>query len=1855
MKHLFKLVIALLLCTLSLTKSHSQAGVLDPSDPVITYSSSAPPAVPNWNTMVKWVRTKRLSWNTDSYKAYFYNNVAFRLKFPKSYQHGVNDGKKYPVFIFLHGLGEKGTIYDNEYQLYHGGKLFMDSVDQGKFDGFLLFPQSQYEYMGAAQFDAIKDIVEKYLAVQVKADLNRVFVNGLSAGGVGTWDFTLRHPQLFAAALPMSAANYTYQSSTNVNKLKYVNIWHFQGGLDRNPSPETSTQLGGYLLAAGTNYKYTEFPNRGHDCWYQSWQLPGFFDLLRTYNKLNPIPLFGKYQFCEGETPNVTLAISAGFSAYEWRKNGIVIPGATSNTYQVNSFGIYDVRVRRGTVWSEWSPVPVEVKLKDPTIPPPIQTSPGLSSVIPSPSGNSTTLELPEGYTSYTWQKVGNTTTIGTTNKLTVTTPGDYIVKVTEQFGCNSPFSAPFNVASATGPNKPEAPSNVYVSPVSISQLKVDWNENPYPANNETGYEIYKSTTPGGPYSLAGTTGANVTSLIIDGLSQGVTYYFTIRAVNNTAASTLSPEASGTTTADAEPPTVPSNLRATSSSGSTNSATITWNASADNLGLAAYDIYINGSKSYSTSNTTFTCYNLLWNTTYSITVKARDVSGNISAPSNQINVYIPPNGLIVKAFAGAWNQLPDFSTLPVQLQRTVSNVSISSVGIPSSQENFGLLFEGFLNITTPGAYTFRLNSDEGSKLWLQEYDANAVPLVNNDGLHTAQNADGTITLAAGLYPISLAYFDRTGTHSLTLSWSTPTNANFVAIPNSAFVGTAPPAKILNTPSEFTVTPQSIKKIDLNWVDNSDDETGFEIWRSTSKLSGYSNAATVAANVTTYTDSIGLSPDTHYFYQIRSINQTGASTFSHINEAKWTFDGNYTDLSGANRTLSQSGTPTFDAVNKVQGSHALNFNGTNQNLTIGSTNNFLREAYSERTIAFWMRSTNNTGNRVIVDIGGSDDGMCLRLNNNTLLAGIAANNVRVALNPVEYNNSNWNHVTLVYKANSLKLYLNGVLVESNTSLPFTTLTTTSNASAIGVNSGSNAFNSTSGYGRFAGQIDDFGIYSGALSDVEVAALVNFNYLAKSGRTLAMPEPPAAPSNLDAFGNSANSIFLQWQDNSNNETHFQIYRSILSSDNYVLIATLPANSNSYTDVDVFPNQVSYYKVRGLNNGVGSDFTIEDSAISLNNPPALSTVANQYMRFDTQLNLEVHGIDNDGGVLTLGVTGLPAFASYSQSGNTLTIVFNPSSSDQGTYSNISVSVTDAQGLSASQNFSLTVNDNYNPIINPANAITVSEMQSAQFSLTASDLNNDELQWSFPNLPEFVTATAQGNSVTLNANPGYTNNGTYYIKAKVTDQNFGFDTATIVLHVINVNPPNSKVYINFTPNSTQFPVGAPWNNTNRLPATNSNFPNLLNASGTNSGIGFIILTPWQNQYNGTNTTGVTTGNNSGVYPDNVMRTAYFTASPAQEMKFYGLNPNLSYSFTFFGSRSAVNDDRTSVYTINGSSVSLNAANNSSNTVTLFNVTPAADSSVVLKLDKGGSSAYGYLNALVIESVYNDGTSPAKPRELTASISNGVVKLTWVDAAYNEAAYEIYRATNVVGPFNLINPGANNVDLQEYFDNTISGNVKYYYTIRTVNQYGNSGFSDTVSIITPNTSPVVGVINDIKLKTDQTLNIDFILSDDAGDVISLSTVGLPAFASISNNGNGYGTLSLNPGSTVGKYDVTLTVKDDKGATTTRDFKITVTDKNITSYYVNFNTTVPVTESPWNSFNSLPTAGKVLANIKNDNDVATGVNITLVDAWESANDLGATTGNNSGIYPDNVMKTNFYESSSNVKRIRITGLSGINK
>ena len=172
----------------------------------------------------------------------------------------------------------------------------------------------------------------------------------------------------------------------------------------------------------------------------------------------------------------------------------------------------------------------------------------------------------------------------------------------------------------------PSTPTNLVLNATSTASASLSWN----PSTDNIAVTYYKIFVNGVFHSNSPTSTATVS-----GLMQGTTYSFYIVAAD--AAGNVSPQSntvSGTTLTDNQAPSNPTNLSVLSVG--TNNIEIQWSASSDNIGVDAYNIYVNGTLMGSTNSTTSNVANLDPATAYSIYVVAKDAGGNLSGPSNTV-------------------------------------------------------------------------------------------------------------------------------------------------------------------------------------------------------------------------------------------------------------------------------------------------------------------------------------------------------------------------------------------------------------------------------------------------------------------------------------------------------------------------------------------------------------------------------------------------------------------------------------------------------------------------------------------------------------------------------------------------------------------------------------------------------------------------------------------------------------------------------------------------------------------------------------------------------------------------------------------------------------------------------------------------------------------------------------------------------------------------------------------------------------------------------------------------------------------------------------------------------------------
>jgi len=133
-------------------------------------------------------------------------------------------------------------------------------------------------------------------------------------------------------------------------------------------------------------------------------------------------------------------------------------------------------------------------------------------------------------------------------------------------------------------------------------------------------------------------------------------------------------------------------------------------------------------------------------------------------------------GLAYRYFEGDWDATPDFS----KLKPAAAGVHpVIELAPRKAKERYGLEFEGFLKVPSAGVYTFFLESDDGSRLFL-----GGELLVDNDGLHGMIEKKGVAALAAGPHRIRVRMFNKTGGEGLRVSWQGPGGAK-ETIPASA--------------------------------------------------------------------------------------------------------------------------------------------------------------------------------------------------------------------------------------------------------------------------------------------------------------------------------------------------------------------------------------------------------------------------------------------------------------------------------------------------------------------------------------------------------------------------------------------------------------------------------------------------------------------------------------------------------------------------------------------------------------------------------------------------------------------------------------------------------------------------------------------------------------------------------------------------------------------------------------------------------------------------------------------------------------------------------------------------------------
>jgi subtilisin family serine protease len=622
-----------------------------------------------------------------------------------------------------------------------------------------------------------------------------------------------------------------------------------------------------------------------------------------------------------------------------------------------------------------------------------------------------------------------------------------------------------------------DAPTNLAATATSSSKVNLSWTDN---ATAEVGFKLDRSTD-GVNFTQLLTLPANTTSYSNTNLAASTTYHYRLRAYTGPEHSAFSNTASAVTQ---PPPAAPTNLAAIAVSTSrinltwtdnaTNEAAFKVERSADGVNFAQIALLLANTTSYASTNLTAA-------TTYTFRVSAYEGS-NYSAFSNYAAATTQaapaaPSSLSATTVSSSKINLTwtDNSTNEggFRVERTTDGVSftlVATLGVNvASYSN--------TNLTAATTYTYRVRAYEGpnnsafsntasattqaapaaptnltataastSKINLAWTDNSS----NEAGFSLERSTDGVnFTLAASLAANATAYSNTSLNAATTYTYRIRSHdvPNYSAFSNTASATTqAIPA----APSNLTATAVSPSKINLAWSDNSNNEGGFKLERSTDGVS-FLQIATFVANTTSWSNT-SLIAGTTYTYRIRAYEGTNNSAFSNTASATTT------------------GAPAAPS-----------------NLTATAVS-------SSRINLAW---TDNATNEAGFKLERSTDGVSF-----TQVAVLTAN----------------------------------VTSYANSSLPASTTYIYRVRAYEGTNN--SAFSNTA--------------------------------------TATTQPPPAAPSNLTATAAPGKKINLAWTDNATNEAGFKLERS---SDgvSFTQLGILGANTTSYSNGGLTSGVTYYYRVR------------------------------------------------------------------------------------------------------------------------------------------------------------------------------------------------------------------------------------------------------------------------------------------------------------------------------------------------------------------------------------------------------------------------------------------------------------------------------------------------------------------------------------------------------------------------------------------------------------------------------------------------------------------------------------------------------
>ena len=196
---------------------------------------------------------------------------------------GWNEHEKWPIILFLHGTGERGTEGMDETQIGLPAAIRMHPE---RWPFVVVMPQVPFNHHHWTD----PDMMEMAMGAldlethEFHGDPERTYLTGLSLGGYGVWELARTYPHTFAAIVPVSGGVFwSYQpqrwQQTEL-PMEYARVvahtpaWIFHGADDPVVAPKQSELMYEAMKAEGGNVRFWEYAGVRHNSWEKAYAVP---------------------------------------------------------------------------------------------------------------------------------------------------------------------------------------------------------------------------------------------------------------------------------------------------------------------------------------------------------------------------------------------------------------------------------------------------------------------------------------------------------------------------------------------------------------------------------------------------------------------------------------------------------------------------------------------------------------------------------------------------------------------------------------------------------------------------------------------------------------------------------------------------------------------------------------------------------------------------------------------------------------------------------------------------------------------------------------------------------------------------------------------------------------------------------------------------------------------------------------------------------------------------------------------------------------------------------------------------------------------------------------------------------------------------------------------------------------------------------------------------------------------------------------------------------------------------------------------------------------------------------------------